>query len=162
MPTFHQCQTDHGDDQPGDERRQRKADAANNQPQGGMKQPANQNAAKKCGQPINPFARHQWNHNGEKGKRRALHDRQLGPNRAKGHRLQEGGKTRKQHRHLDQIQQFGKIRAVRTKTKPGRACNNNGRCHIGHKHGQHVLDAKGNRLLERRHIVRVAQLRRCS
>ena len=54
-----------------------------------------------------------------------MHDRQPSADGANGDRLQQGRDASKQHRHLDEIQQFRKIRRVRPEAK-ARSARNDG------------------------------------
>ena len=155
-----QRQTDHRDDKASDQRRQRKADFADECTDDHMKQTADQNAAKKGGQRLDPFARNQRDHDRNKRKRRPLYDGQTCADRTHADGLKQGRDARKQHRHLDQIRHVRKtLRArVRPKTKTRSPCNDDRRCHVRDEHRQNVLDAQRNRAVQRRHIIRVAQL----
>ena len=119
-----QSETDHRDNQTGDKRWQSKTNTPNHQPQRCVKDAADQNTAVERCQRINPLARHQRDHDGQKRKTGALHNRQGSPNRTDCQRLHQGRHPCKQHRHLDQIQQLWKIGRVRSKAKPRSARNN--------------------------------------
>ena len=73
-------------------------------------------------------------------------------------RLQQRRDTGKQHRHLDQVQQFREVGRVRPEPKARRARDDDGGGDIGHEHRQHVLNTQRNSAIQRRHVIGVAQL----
>lgn len=111
-----------------------------------------------AGKGVDAFARHQRDHDRQEGETGSLDDRQARADRAQADGLDQRCDAGKEHRHLDQVDQFGKVRRVGAEAEPGRARHDDGRRHVGDEHRQHMLDAQRNRLRQRRRVVRVPKL----
>ena len=153
-----QRQTDHQNDQAGDQRRQGKADAPHKGADEKVEDTANGDAGHQACQSGHALASDRWDHDRQEGKGRPLNNRQTCAHRAHADGLEQRGDTGKQHRHLDHVDHVRKIRAVRPKAEARRTGNDNRGRHVRGKHRQNVLDAQRDGLAKWWRIVRIGQL----
>jgi hypothetical protein len=153
-------QSDHHDDQTGDQRRQGKAQPADDEAERGVEEPANHDTAHEDRERLDPLAGDERDHDRDEGKGRALHHRHACADRPDPDGLDQRRDARKEHRHLDHVDHFRKVGAVRPEAETGCAAHDDCRRDVGDEHREHMLDAQWYGA-EGRGVVRVAELVWC-
>ena len=97
-----------------------------------MEQATDDDTAKQCRHRLNTLARHKRDHDRDKGKGRALHNRQAGANGSKPDGLKQRRNAGKQHRHLNKVGHIRKTLRPRIRPEPetGSPRNDNRRRHV--------------------------------